>query len=187
MITLKNIKKAFNGTELYGGATFEIEENKITAIMGHSGKGKTTLINIIMGLEKADCGEVLGLDGKKITAQFQENRLIPLLSAQNNLKLVCKDVDIIDSHLKSLGIDPSDKKAVAQFSGGMKRRVALARAFVAGGDITILDEPFKGLDDDNKKNAMDYVIKNAVGRTVIIVTHSVDEANYLNAKIITIN
>ena len=88
--------------------------------------------------------------------------------------------------LKQVGMEEDSKKVVQNYSGGMRRRVAIVRAILAESDILILDEPFKGLDETLKYRVMDYVKEESKGKTVILVTHDITEANYLNARVISL-
>ena len=163
-----------------------IEENRMTAIMGKSGRGKTTLLRIILGLEKYE-GNIQGIEKKKIVAVFQEDRLCENLSAVTNVSIVCgKNIDkrTIKEELESIGLSGSVEKPVKELSGGMKRRVAIVRSIMADSDIVVFDEPFKGLDTETKKRVIAYIKKKLANKTSIIVTHNIDEALALNSKII---
>lgn len=158
--------------------------------MGASGIGKTTLLRIIMGLEHADSGSVSGIDTKSISCMFQEDRLIPYLSAIENVRIVLhgkNNRNEIRNNLLSILPDDSLDMPVSSLSGGMKRRVALARALSYPGKLIILDEPFTGLDKDTKLNVIDYILKMRNNRTLLIATHGTDDANLLGAEIIKLN
>jgi NitT/TauT family transport system ATP-binding protein len=165
-------------------------EGKINCFMGPSGIGKTTLINILLGLTAPDSGEVQGIQGKRISVIFQEDRLIEHLDAVKNIKLVCDramPVSIIEQELVKVNLSDYQNKPVKNLSGGMRRRVAVVRAMLAVSDIIIMDEPFKGLDDELKKLVIEYVKQKSAGKTVIIVTHDKEEAHLLNANIILLD
>ena len=120
--------------------------------MGESGVGKTTLLRLLMGLEKADSGIITGFD--KVSAVFQENRLIEHLNAVENTALVIKDRNAGKcAYEQLLQLLPKEAllKPVREYSGGMKRRVALVRAMAADSEIVLLDEPFTGLDSQRVK------------------------------------
>jgi NitT/TauT family transport system ATP-binding protein len=160
-------------------------EKGITCIMGPSGCGKTTLLNIMMGLQPPDSGTVKGVPQLK-SAVFQEDRLCESFNAVSNVALVCgKKVDKagIMAHLESIGIGEFTKP-VSEFSGGMKRRVTIVRAIMARSDIIFLDEPFKGLDDKTKDDTIRYIKDNKGDRTVIMVTHNIDEVKSLGGQLI---
>jgi len=185
-IVIRNLNKAFNGEEVLKDFNATIRSGEFNCIMGKSGIGKTTLLNILMGLIKEDSGHIQGLDHKNISAVFQENRLCEDFDAITNLKIVCNNnkcenhrlVDI----LKSLELSNDSYKIVKDFSGGMKRRLAIARALVPDSDLIIMDEPFVGLDKELYLKTIEYVRTSLLGKTVIIVTHKKDECNLLKCN-----
>jgi NitT/TauT family transport system ATP-binding protein len=186
-IELVHISKRFDDHVVFEDLNMAFSEGEIHCLMGASGSGKTTLLQILMGLVKPDTGELRGLGSKKIAAVFQEDRLIEHFDAMRNIKLVC-DKQIseqrIEKELKQLGIEDCADKAVINFSGGMRRRVAIVRAILAKSDILLLDEPFKGLDELLKNQVIDYVQQKTVGKTVILVTHDKAEAQRLQAHML---
>ena len=152
--------------------------------MGASGCGKTTLLNIILGLIPPGSGRVYGVP-EKITAVFQEDRLIESLDAADNLRLVTgksKSASEIRDLLGLLGLEPG--QPVSEFSGGMKRRVAIARALIDPGDLVVMDEPFKGLDEITKAQVINVINDKTAGKTLLVVTHDPSEAALLNTSII---
>jgi NitT/TauT family transport system ATP-binding protein len=158
--------------------------------MGASGIGKTTLLRILMGLERADSGCISGIDTKNISCMFQEDRLIPDLSAIDNVRIVLRRKNNraeVRNNLLSILPDDSLDLPVSSLSGGMKRRVALARALSYPGKLIILDEPFTGLDKDTKLNVINYILKMRNNRTLLIATHGTDDADLLGAKIIKLD
>ena len=161
----------------------------INFLTGSSGIGKTTLLRIICGLEKPDFGSITGLVGAP-AVMFQEDRLIPDLSAIDNVRIVLRvkpNRQEISNNLLSILPDDSLDMPVSSLSGGMKRRVALARALSYPGKLIILDEPFTGLDKDTKLSVIDYILKMRNNRTLLIATHGTDDANLLGAEIIKLN
>ncbi len=186
-ICLKNITKKYEDTLGLNQVSLEFAEGETACIMGPSGIGKTTLINIIMGLVKADSGTLTGLEGKKIAAVFQENRLCEEIDAVHNVKLVCnKNVTElqIKEEFKEVGLLEYENKKTRELSGGMKRRVAIVRAVMAESDIIIMDEPFKGLDEKLKEQVINYIRRKTRGKTVIVVTHNKEEVDALSARLI---
>ena len=189
MIRIRNLSKKYGENVIFKDRSFDLEERKTTAIMGKSGLGKTTLLRILMGLEKYDAGSIEGLENKKISAVFQEDRLCENLPAVTNVAIVCeKNVTLqeIRKELENIGLSGSTEKPVKELSGGMKRRVAIIRSIMADSDIVIFDEPFKGLDVETRKTVIEYLKKKLKDRTVIMVTHDIDEALALNCKIINL-
>lgn len=184
-IIFNHIVKKYEDKTVLDDITISFLEGKMNCLMGPSGSGKTTVINLIMGLIKPNSGEIIGCNNKKIAAVFQENRLIEHWDACKNITLVCdKSVtkEEVIRELNKVGIVDCEKKAVQDFSGGMKRRVALVRAILAQSDLLIMDEPFKGLDEAMKHQVIEYVKQNVQGKTVIVVTHDKEEASQLEAN-----
>jgi len=188
-IRLINLTKRFGDKTVLDNVNLCFAEGRISCLMGPSGRGKTTIANLIMGLIKPDSGTIEGCRDKAIAAVFQEDRLIEHWDAEKNIRLVCdKSVDSeqIRQELKKVGINDYKNKAVSSFSGGMRRRVALVRALMAKGDIVILDEPFKGLDDAVKKQVIEYLKSKIKGKTVIVITHDRTDAALLDADLVTL-
>lgn len=188
MIKLLNIQKSFDGKEVIKDLTIEIENGEKVCIMGGSGAGKTTLLDIILALAKPDSGIVTGLD-KNISAVFQEDRLCEGFSAVGNIVAVTgKSVprEDIKNLLIELGLSGSEEKNVTELSGGMRRRVAIARALLVKSDIIVMDEPFKGLDDETKKKVINTVLEYIKGKTLIVATHDREDIELLGARLLTI-
>jgi NitT/TauT family transport system ATP-binding protein len=184
-IEVKDISKKYGNLQVLRNFNIKLEEKRISAILGPSGCGKTTLLNIISGLEKYDSGSIIGIENKKFSYIFQEDRLLPWSSVEENIHFVLKKdykdqeiINITDKYLKIVGLEEYRHYYPNQLSGGMKQRVAIARAFAYPSDILLMDEPFKGLDMELKKNLIEAFISlwKKDKRTVIFVTHDMDEA-----------
>lgn len=190
-IELKNITKTFDGKAVLNNFSLNINDCENIAVMGESGSGKTTLLNIIAGLISADYGKVLGLEGKKLAFVFQEDRLAENFTVYRNIKLACGNnvtVKNIEAALVETGLEKEILTAkVSTLSGGMKRRVSIIRALLCDSDILLLDEPTKGLDEQNKRIVTDYILRNSKNKTVIWVTHDEEEAGCVSDRIIVIN
>ena len=148
-IIITDLCKTFDDNEVLKNVNITLKDNSIYCLMGASGIGKTTLLRILMGLEHADSGSISGIDIKSISCMFQEDRLIPYLSAIDNVRIVLRgknnnNREEVRNHLLSILPDDSLDMPVNSLSGGMKRRVALARALSYPGKLIILDEPFTG-------------------------------------------
>lgn len=145
----------------------------VTRLLGPSGIGKTTLLRVLLGLETPDSGTVNG-DKFRWTAVFQENRLLEGLDAEGNLRFVL-GAAYDDSHTKALlgalGLGDVGGKKVCDYSGGMKRRLALARALLAPCDALALDEPFTGLDRASRDAALGAVLRAAEEKIVLLAAH----------------
>lgn len=185
-IKVDGLTKRFGEKTVLDDVSLIFRGGEITCIKGPSGCGKTTLLRILAGLETADGGSVSGVPGK-VGFVFQEDRLSEDFSAVSNIRLVTgKTVpkSTIESHLREIGLGNDLTKPVREYSGGMKRRVAIVRAVLYGADILIMDEPFKGLDAELKRTIMDYVKKYTAGKTVLCVTHEPEEARYMGGILI---
>lgn len=192
LVKVRNLYKYFDGSLVLGNLNLDIEKDKITVITGPSGCGKTTLLNIISGIEKPDSGEVV-LEDDSISYIFQEDRLLPNLTVYRNIEFVLKSTmppqeakPIIERYLGLVRLTAARDKYPDQLSGGMKRRVAMARAFAYRSDLLIMDEPFKGLDDELKREILEEFLRvyKQDRRTVILVTHDKAEAELLGDVVV---
>ena len=183
-IKLCKIKKSFGINPVIDDLSCSFPKGETSALLGISGRGKTTLMRILMGLEKADSGEILGLDGLRPSAVFQENRLCENLSAVSNIRLVNPSLTRgeVLREMEKVGLCGCADQSVCSLSGGMKRRVALLRAIMADWDILFLDEPFEGLDSETRKKTIAYVRSRTRGKTVLIVTHVPQELEMLGCR-----
>ena len=179
---LKNICKSFVETEVLTDFNLEIDEGEHIALMGKSGKGKTTVLNIITGFELPDSGEIE--IPNEISAVFQEDRLSEDFSAISNVCLMSADKERSNEILRKLGIDGT--KTVDTMSGGQKRRVALARCLSRTVKLYIFDEALKGLDEKTKAVAMTVIKEYTCGRSVLFVTHDINEARDFADRIVEI-
>ena len=180
---ISGLTKRFGTTSVLDHLNLTLPDGVTTVIMGPSGSGKTTLANILLGLLPRDAGTVTGLAGARLAAVFQEDRLCEHLSAVANVRLVLDDgahrqrPDAVRAELAAVGLAGEDlTKPVAQLSGGQRRRVAIVRAMMAHADLTVLDEPFKGLDEETKDRVMGHVRDRLAGRTALLITHDPVEA-----------
>ena len=173
MIFVKNVTKAFEGHAVLHDLSAEIPLCGVTVIRGASGAGKTTLFRLLLGLEKPDAGEILGMELRKPAVVFQEDRLLPWATALENAALGSDETRAKDA-LTLLGLGESMCQLPRELSGGMKRRVAIARALAYGGDILFLDEPFTGLDDENKRIAASALLNQ--NAPILVITHDDAEA-----------
>lgn len=184
-IVVGGLIKRFGDLTVLDGFSHVFEENTVTCLMGPSGCGKTTLLHILLGLLPPDEGRIDGLQGKRKSAVFQEDRLCENLSPISNVRLVCPSETCradISRALAEVGLADFLRQPARTLSGGMKRRVALARAMLAEFDVLFLDEPFKGLDWQTRELAADFVLRRAKGKTVIMVTHDPKEPALMGAQ-----
>ncbi len=178
MLKIEDLLATYNEDVIIDGLSYTFENGKNYAITGSSGIGKTTLLNIISGLKKPTRGNVT-LENEKLSYIFQEPRLFPWLTAVENVKLVCgsaeKASSLIDTLIKDID---AKEKYPSELSGGMKQRIAIARALSYDGDIILMDEPFKGLDAELKDDVRRFVFEYLKDKTVILVTHDHDDLVY---------
>lgn len=185
-LIVRNLQKSYGGIAVLRDVSFSAGAG-VTCVMAPSGAGKTTLLRILLGLEQADGGTVEGLAGKRVAAVFQEDRLLETFTAMENLRFALGpslDEAAAAALLKRLGLAGEETKLVSAYSGGMKRRLALARALLAPADAVILDEPFTGLDGENRSRALACIREYAAGKPVLLVTHEATDAVELGAQVV---
>jgi ABC-type nitrate/sulfonate/bicarbonate transport system ATPase subunit len=178
MLKIENITLKYEDKTVIDGLSYNFAEGVVTAITGASGSGKTTLLYLLSGLKKAQKGTVYN-DHKRIAAVFQEHRLFPWLSAIDNITVTGADISRAKELLNILFPDETvDEKYPDELSGGMKQRIAIARALAYDPDILLLDEPFKGLDKETKTIVTNTVFDVIKGKTCILITHDEDDLVY---------
>ena len=153
-------------------------EGEVNCLMAPSGRGKTTLLKLVGGLLKPRQGEISGAP-ERPSFLFQEDRLLPWYDALGNAELA-GDREKALALLEELAIDPH--AAVDSLSGGQKRRVALARALAYDGDLLLLDEPFKGMDEELVRRCAQLIRREK--KPVLMSSHSLEEAALMAAEII---
>lgn len=188
MIKLENISFAYGENTILNNFNLAVNAGECVQLLGVSGSGKTTVLRLILGLEKPHLGNVTAPEN--ISVVFQEDRLLENVDVQSNIRLVLpkEQFAFADALLKEFGLYDIRKKKVSMLSGGMKRRVALVRALSYGGDALILDEPFNGLDYDNKVIASKIINREFIqkNKPVLLITHISEDAELLNAKTINL-
>ena len=183
MINFKNVTFSYKGSKenVLKDFSLHIKEGARIWLSGASGRGKTTLLRLIMGLERAKKGKVELKENIKISTVFQEDRLIPNLTVLKNIALFSSE-EKAKELLNQLGLSGNEDMPIYELSGGMKRRVALARALSMDFDLLLLDEALNGLDEETKKNTALLINKYTENKTVVFVSHSSEEAALLNTK-----
>lgn len=177
MIVVGNITKTYNNKKILDNVTYKINSGERFALTGPTGSGKTTLINIILGIETADSGEIFvnEYEPRTFSAVFQTNTLLDNLTVKNNIEVITNN--------KIISGLVDDNLIAKNLSGGMKRCAEIERAISADSQIVIMDEPFAGLDDTTKDKAIRYIDKNLQGRTFLLVTHDEEDAKKLKCSI----
>ncbi len=181
-IRIDSLTKRFGDQLLFDGISLDIKQGGLTALIGGSGCGKTTLLRMICGLDKDYSGRITGVPDK-ISFLFQEDRLLPWANVKENIAFVLKDVmdkeqmeSAISEIIKAVQLEGHEKKRPSELSGGMQRRVAMARAFCYPSGLLLMDEPFKGF--DLKLNleliALFLQLFEGSGKTVILVAHETE-------------
>lgn len=176
-VRAEGLWKSYGARTVLRDVSLTAEPGRITCVMAPSGAGKTTLLRLLMGLEPPDRGAVFLPGSGRWAAVFQEDRLLERLDAWGNLRFALgREYDQVRAAalLGEMNLRNLDGRAVGTFSGGMRRRLALARALLAPADALALDEPFTGLDAENRARCLDLVRRLAGNRPVVLVTH--DEA-----------
>lgn len=186
-ISLENVSKSFGERTVLNGVTLIIAAGEHTAVMGMSGAGKTTLARIAAGLERQESGRVER--PSRLGFVFQEDRLIGCLNALGNLAIAGADPQEAYETLKAFRFtDELIFKPSETLSGGEKRRAAIARALLCGAGTVILDEPFKGIDDETLHEYILPQVKRLTdGKTVLMIIHSESEAAELCSRTVDIS
>lgn len=204
MLKLNGIKKSFDGTAVLNDISLEIGDSQIVSILGSSGGGKTTLLNIILGLLQPDSGSIV-FNGNDITNTpmerrgfnivFQDYALFPNLTAYKNIVYGLRNYpdrstkEEIEALIDLLDLRGHLNKKIDQLSGGQKQRVALARTMVMKPKILLLDEPLSALDGVIKESIKEKIVTIAkeFHLTTIIVTHDPEEALTISDKVLILN
>ena len=189
-IVLSNICKSFGENRVLDRLNWRFPGGQISCVQGPSGCGKTTLLRLIAGLEAPDSGEIRGADGKKISAVFQENRLLENLTAEKNILLTARPgFTRSDARelLNDLSLSGAEQRPTAALSGGMRRRVAVARSLAADYELLLLDEPLTGLDGEMRLRVLRRIQADLNGRTAIWITHDPDASALLNAPLLRLD
>ena len=187
MIVAKNLSFAREDKTIFENVNVAFPDRGIFCICGPSGCGKTTLLRLICGLEKPTAGTITV--PSSVSVVFQEDALLPWKTVRENV-LLPLDEENADRATDALAmVDLSDAQALYpdQLSGGMARRVALARALAFNGDVLILDEPFNGLDPTLWQYICENIRVQYADRLIILVTHHLTEAEAFGAQIHNLN
>ena len=207
LLEIDHITKFFPNTDgagevcVFRDVAFRVEQGEFLTMVGHSGCGKSTILNIIAGLESASLGGVV-LEGREIAGPgmdrmvvFQNFSLMPWMSVTQNVRLAVRSAypswsgaqvdDCVTRYIDMVGLTGAETKRPAALSGGMKQRVGLARAFATEPKVLLLDEPFAQIDALTRGVIQEELVRmwTASRNTVFMVTHDVDEAILLSDRI----
>ena len=207
LLEIDHITKFFPNTDgagevcVFRDVAFTVEQGEFLTMVGHSGCGKSTVLNIIAGLETASLGGVV-LSGREISGPgmdrmvvFQNFSLMPWMSVTQNVRLAVRSAypswtgaqvdECVARYIDMVGLTGAEKKRPAALSGGMKQRVGLARAFATEPKVLLLDEPFAQIDALTRGVIQEELVRmwTASRNTVFMVTHDVDEAILLSDRI----
>jgi len=183
-IVLENINKTYNNQQIFKNFSFLFEDGNMYVLTGTVGVGKTTLLNIITQITDIDSGMISGMNDKKISYLFQDNRLIKSKNVSDNIRFVLKDSmnkieanKVIEDYLKLFDLYEYRNYNVDKLSGGMQKKLAIARTLaIPNYDILILDEPFNNIDIKQKNIIMENIIKLVPKHAIVIlVTHNVED------------
>ena len=185
-LILQKLSKSYHGQVVFSDLSLALSPGNAYCLMAPSGTGKTTLFRILMGLETPDSGTIDGLKNLKISAVFQEDRLLDFMTPVDNIRLPEPKLEraVILQEMAAMGLTGCENQPVRELSGGMRRRVAILRALLCGADVIALDEPFKGLDEATRARVIDETKRLCRGKTVLMVTHEAAEAERMGAKIV---
>ncbi len=176
MTEFKDITLSFDKNMVFDNLSLSIPDDRITSLMGESGCGKSSLLKIAAGILKPRSGEFV--TDKKLAFMFQEPRLLPWKNTRDNIRTVLQkeNYKLADKYLELVGLSEHADKFPSELSGGMAQRVSLARmlayAAAASCDLLMLDEPFSALDEKTRDEMLKLLKAEAVGKTVLLVTHT---------------
>ncbi|MBQ6541642.1 MAG: ABC transporter ATP-binding protein [Lachnospiraceae bacterium] len=177
-----NVSKSFGEKAVLRDVSFTVPEGGTLVLTGDSGSGKTTLLRILIGLERADAGEIRFEERAPASfgVVFQEDRLVETASAMENVRMIDKKSgrpsdDETRAALLELLPEESLKLPVSQFSGGMKRRLAVVRAMLSHGEVLVMDEPLSGLDEENREKVLAFIRKHQLNRPLVLTAHDMED------------
>lgn len=191
VLELNNISFSYDGAPLIKDISFSLEKNEFLSIVGSSGCGKSTIIKLIAGIEKAEKGEIKGLSTGYMP---QRDLLLPwrtvldniLLPVELNKKSLEEGKEKAINYLKKLNLDLYKDKLPHELSGGMRQRVSFLRTLFTEADILLLDEPFSALDAITKEYLQRWLLDTLkeFNKSIIFITHDINEALFLSDRIL---
>ena len=202
-LMVDSVSFAYNGTTVLEEINLRVREGEFLSLLGPSGSGKTTLLRLVAGIETPARGRIT-LNGRTVSGPrgycsmvFQDYSLFPWMNLLNNISLAIGRVypglkrpekrQLAEDYLAMVGLDGLGRKYPFELSGGMQQRVAIARALAMGSPFLLMDEPFGALDPVNRTKLQDLLIdvwsQASPAKTVVFVTHDMDEAIYLGDRV----
>lgn len=184
-LAAEKLCKAYGEKRVLEDFSLALPERGVVTLFGPSGCGKTTLLHTLAGLLEPDGGQVTGRDGRRVSMVFQEDRLLPWYTVEENLRLVNASLSPAQAGewLEKVGLEGTGGQYPEELSGGMRRRAAFARALAYGGDVLLLDEPFKGQDRAVKERLLAETAAFARQGLVLLITHDPEEAALLSWQV----
>lgn len=189
-VSIAGVSKAFGLHQVLDEVSIRLAGGGVYCLMGPSGAGKTTLLRIVIGLDRPDRGTITGVRPGEVSAMFQEDRLCETLTPVENVVLAHPDRisrSGVRADLARILPERSLDQPAVELSGGMRRRVSLARAMAYPGRVIVLDEPFTGLDGATKREVVDYIARRRQGRTLLATTHNEEDVGLLAAVKLTLS
>ncbi len=183
MLVFERVSFAYGDHPILTDVSLTLPRDGAVCFTAPSGEGKTTLLRLMAGLEEPQSGTIHRPAGLRTAVVFQENRLFPWLTVAQNAALGCPNADPLP-YLQAVELADVRCQYPSQLSGGMQRRVALARALMFGGDLLLLDEPFTGLDSALRARVADAINERFAGKSMVLITHSPEEAALLGATVV---
>lgn len=181
-INIKNLDFSYGEQKIFENFKASIKNGQINYIVGASGCGKTTLLNILLGILPFSKGEISNLEKYKKSVVFQENRLCENISVKANIDLVSTGETkySLKNLLDLFKLQNTENKKASRLSGGMKRRLSIIRAFYIPFDLMIMDEPFKEMDKELIEYIIPLIKSMLKGKTAIIATHHTEHISKLD-------
>lgn len=183
---LENVTVKFADREILKNINLTVGKTDRICITGTSGKGKTTLMRVLTGFQQVTAGTVQTAPVRTAVV-FQEDRLFMHRTALGNLKAVGIEKERAEKYLNAVGLGADMKKKPSQMSGGMKRRLALARALAYGGELYVFDEPLTGLDRETADRMLELIKKETEGKALVMITHDEFALQMPDVRIVKIN
>ena len=191
--SLRDVTVRLGERDVLSHVTADFAAGRVHVVRGASGAGKTTLLRLLMGLVEPISGSVARLEGARLAAAFQEDRLLGSLTISANVRLPhggvrgperARLLDETRRALAAVGMAGLESARAGELSGGQRRRVSLLRAGLATSDVVFLDEPLRGLDEGSSRATMAWLLPRLEAKTVLWVTHSAEEAAALPSPVL---